>query len=583
MKKFTLRKGVVTLFLLIAISATQLMAQTASISPANANIGVNQSQFFTITTSGFGGDNNDRTFAYTISGPGVTNPATPVSYNCSSGCNSETHGFQFTTAGTYTISVTVTQTQGGAAVASASTTLTVWTPNLYSTSGSSAIMNWNINPVTGEVINGGELFTPSVSTAALAKNVPSPNDPAGSLYYLENTAYQNNGLVNLYAAAPNGTDETLVGSVDINGNSNIGLGFVRLGFDATGTGWILAGDGSTILYLAKFTGNGLSPATITPLGTVSISGTGSASDFFNGDLAISGSGTMYIVANVNDGDTYVYTMSSLSGPTYTITRKWKLVQPGGANFTGSVNGVAFTQSGSLHISTSDGLYFIDQATANVASGTVECDQVLAQTGLTDLASDKFPMQTTLPAKLLSFNAILNNGIASLNWESENEQHFSHYEIERKGNSSSSFEKIGVKTALNSNGRNSYSYPDNISTLSDNIFYYRLKMVDVDGTYLYSQTVMVRKDGKAVSGVRISPNPANGGSDVTLRFDASASVMVSIRVLDMTGRTLLEQQNRTSEGTNSVTLNNIRSLQPGMYLVQMKNGDQLETTKLIISR
>ncbi len=583
MKKFTLRKGALSLLLLTMISTSRLFAQTATISPANANIGVNQSQFFTVTTSGFGGDNNDRDFTYTISGPGATIPASPVTYSCSSGCNSESHGFQFTTAGTYTISVTVTQTQGGSAVASTSTTLTVWTPNLYSTSGSGAIRNWNVNPVTGDVLNGGELFTPSVSTAALAKSMPTPSDPAGSLYYLENTNYSNTGVVTMYAAAPNGTGETQVAAVDINGSSNTGLGFVRLGFDAAGTGWILAGDGSSILYLAKFTGNGTSPAVVTTLGTVTISGTGSASEFQNGDLAISGSGAMYVVANVNGGDTYVYAMNNMSGPTYSLARKWKLVQPGGSNFTGSVNGVAFTQSGSLHISTSDGLYFIDQATANIVSGTVECALAFSQTGLTDLASDKFPMQTTLPAKLLSFTASLKNDVTSLVWESENEQNFSHYEIERKGGSGSSFEKIGTKDALNSTNKNAYSYSDNVSAVTDNALYYRLKMVDEDGTYLYSQTVMVRKDGKALQGVKISPNPANGASDVTVRFDAPAAAMVNIRVVDMSGRILLEQQNRASAGTNSVTINNIRSLQPGMYLVQLKNGEQLETTKLVISR
>src|SRR5690606_29692718 len=96
MKSFTFLKGLLSAIGVVMLAAAS-QAQTASISPQNATIITNSSQTFTITTSGFGGNNQDRTFAYTISGPGATIPATPASYNCTSGCNSEGHTFQFPT------------------------------------------------------------------------------------------------------------------------------------------------------------------------------------------------------------------------------------------------------------------------------------------------------------------------------------------------------------------------------------------------------------------------------------------------------------------------------------------------------
>lgn len=581
MTSFTPKKAVLCLLLLFIISATKLSAQSITISPANANIGANQSQSFTITCTGFGLDDNDRTFAYTITGPGATIPATPTSFNCTSGCDVESHLFTFPTAGTYTISVTVTQTEGGGAVASNSTSLIVWTPNLYASFGAGVIRNFNSDQGTGVLNHGGDLFTPAVAVDALAKNSITGADPDGSIYYLDNVA-ANGGTVNLYSSMPNTNSETLVATADINGVSTNDLSFSRLGFDATGTGWILAGDG-TSLYLASFTGNGGAATTINSLGTVTIASPGVIGDFENGDLAISGAGVMYVVASVTAGDTYVYTINSLAGPTYTLSRKWRLVQTGGANFTSPVNGIAFTSNGSVHVSTTDDLFFIDQVNATVSNGTIECAQVFGLTGFTDIASDNFPALTILPVKLLGFSGSINNGIVTLNWESENEQNFSHYEIERKGASGGSFQKVGNKTALNSSGRNNYSYADNITNLSDNVVYYRLKMVDIDGKFNYSQTIMVRRDGKAVSGIRISPNPVINGTDATLRFTATANALVNIRVVDMTGRTMLEQQNRISQGANSVTINNIRTLQSGMYIVQMKNGDQVETTTFTITR
>ena len=99
MKKFTF-KGIIALFFLFAFSQNESFSQTATITPANSVILAGSTQTFTVVTSGFGGDNNNRTFAYTITGPGATIPATPTSIICTSGCNSEDHSFQFPTAGT---------------------------------------------------------------------------------------------------------------------------------------------------------------------------------------------------------------------------------------------------------------------------------------------------------------------------------------------------------------------------------------------------------------------------------------------------------------------------------------------------
>lgn len=581
MKKFTLKKALLSSLLLVTISAFKLSAQSITISPANANIGANQSQSFTITCTGFGADDNDRTFAYTITGPGATIPATPTSFNCTSGCDVESHLFTFPTAGTYTINVTVTQTEGGGAVASNSTSLIVWTPNLYASFGAGPIRNFNSDQTSGVLNHGGDLYTAAVTVDAIAKNAITGTDVDGNIYYLDNVA-ANDGVVTLYSSPPNTNGETLVATADLNGASTSDLNFARLGFDPTGVGWILAGDG-TDLYIASFTGNGVNPTTINVLGTVTITAPGTIADFENGDLAISGTGVMYAVASVTAGDTYVYSINSLAGPTYTAARKWRLTQGGGANFTTPVNGIAFTSTGSVHLSTSDDLFFIDQASATIVSGTIDCAQVFNLAGFTDIGSDNFPVITILPVKLIGFSGSINNGLVTLSWETENEQNFSHFEIERKGASGGNFQKVGTKTALNGSGRNNYSFADNISNLSENVVYYRLKMLDLDGKFNYSQTILVRKDGKALSGIKVSPNPVINGTDATLRFNSSVNATINIRVVDMTGRTMLEQQNRISQGVNSVTINNIRTLQSGMYIVQMKNGDQVESATFTITR
>jgi hypothetical protein len=202
--------------------------------------------------------------------------------------------------------------------------------------------------------------------------------------------------------------------------------------------------------------------------------------------------------------------------------------------------------------------------------------------LQDLASNVWPLQSTLPVTLLSFSGVYNNGSTTLNWETENEVGFSHYEIERKG-ASGSFAMIANKQSKGNAGKSSYQHVDNISALTDEVVYYRLKMVDFDGKYKYSNTIMVRKEQKVLTGITINPNPVVKTNDATVRFQSAVNTIVTLRVIDMSGRMVMQQQNRVSEGVNSIPVNNLERLQPGIYIVQLQNGEELSAVKLSIVR
>lgn len=590
MKSFTFLKGFLSV-IGVALMAATSHSQTATISPLNASIITNSSQEFTIVTTGFGGNNQDRTFTYTISGPGVTIPATPASFNCSTGCNTEEHTFQFPTAGTYTVSITVTRNSNPAVTASASTTINVVPANIWVASNDGTTVAGyavsNGNPVAGPAT----IFTPNFPnavntynrTAALGRNT-SPSPTLGHFYWLGTSSgnNQNNGLVEVFASTATGANRTKIGQLDLNGGSGAELGFVRLGMGPEGTGWILAGDGTT-LYLARFMSNGVNPVTITMEdASVTLAG-GTVATFQNGDICISGNNNLYALANDGNGVTQIF-IGQPNGANTTLTKKWDLVDGANNPFTGSVNGVGFDLLGSLYLTTSTGLFYVDQSTVNGPAGTVECSLVFAQTGLQDLASNVFPTQSTLPVTLLNFTATLNNGVTRLNWQTENEVMFSHYEIERKSPSSgTSFVTIASRNSAGSTSISNYQHDDNISSLSDDVFYYRLKMVDLDGRSKYSKVIMVRKEMKTITGIRVNPNPVVRGEETTLRFESSTRASVSLRVVDMAGRVVSQQQNRVNEGLNSIPVNNLERLQPGMYIIQLQNGSELSAVKLSIIR
>ena len=462
------------------------------------------------------------------------------------------------------------------------------TPNLWATtSNGTQVSSYIVS--NGTYISGPTtIFTATypnatntyTRTAALGRNA-SPSPANGYFYWLGTSSgnNNNNGLVEVFGSTATGTSQTKIGQLDLNGGSNNNLGFVRLGIGPDGTGWILAGDGTTV-YLAKFATNAVNTVPIVlEDNNITLSG-GAASTFTNGDICISGNNNIYALANDGNGITQIF-IGTPNGNATILTKKWDLVNPNNSPFSGQVNGVAFDVLGSLYLSTANGLYFIDQNTVNGPAGTVQCALVQAQTGLQDLASNVFPQQSTLPATLISFTGTLKNGITTLSWDVENEANFSHYDIERKSASADVYTNIARKTASGSSMRSTYLYADNIAALADNVIYYRLKMVDMDGHYKYSTIIMVRKDQKKLTGITINPNPVNSADAATVRFQSASNTLVTLRVVDLAGRTISQQQNNVSEGINSVPVKNLAHLQPGNYIIQLLNGDELSAIKFTV--
>lgn len=554
---------------------------------------VGQSLNLTATRSANGNwPNGNGNFNYLWSSTGPAVPAFTNNNVTITGTSSATVAGPFSTAGTYTIICTVQeQGAGGLTVASVAKTVNVLVAaptaaNLWATSSDGT-------QVSSFVVSNGtyfagpnNIFDPTVvgattltSTAALGLS-DKPTVNTGFFYWLPNTG--TNGVVNIYGASFNGSSKAFIGTLDVNGASNNSLGFVRLGMGPDGTGWILAGDGTTV-YLAKFAANGLNPVTpvLEDANGVTLNG-GAASTFQNGDVCVSGNGNIYALANDGGGVTQIF-IGAPNGNSTTFNKQLDLVDNNNTAFSGTVNGVAFDVLGSLYISTGSGLYFIDQNTVNGPAATVGCFLVQAVTGLQDLASNFFPTQSLLPAKLLSFAASYKNQNTLLKWDVESLQNFSHFEVERSSNGVD-FGSVAAKQPVgNPADRATYQHTDNLAAVSGTAFYYRLKLIDLDGRFTYSNVILVRKEEKAITGIKISPNPVLGNATTTVRFEAAANITVDFKVVDLTGRIVLAQQNAVTEGTNSINIANLNRLQPGMYILQMNTGNTTETAKFIIAR
>ncbi len=559
MTQLSFQKGIATLSLLFSFSIISVNAQTVEASPQNLIRPVAPNTTTISLDRLNGGWGGSGTYVWTVS------PTTGVTIGSYSQTNPNAGDATATFSGAAVGAYTFTLTRGAV-----SASVTVQVGNLAATSSSGTrVSSFLVN--NGVSLSGpGNVFTPSVTTAALGLSA------SGFYYYLPNTFNGNDGNVTVYAANPNGTGNTPIGSIDLNGASNSDLGFVRLAIDAAGVGWILAGD-NTQLYLGRFTANGTNATSITSVDPSVTVVNGQVSTFFNGDICFSGTGSLYALANSSSGVTQIFT-GTPNGANTTLTKKWDLRDPNGNAFSGSVNGVAFDAQGSLYISTSTGLYFIDQQTVNTATGTVQCALVTAVSGLTDLASNLYPQQSTLPVELVSFSGVYRNGITRLNWETAGERNFDRFSIER-AKDGGSFSAIGEKPATGAN-RQQYEFSDDLTAAGRGVYTYRLKLIDQDGQFKYSQVILVRAETKTITGITLSPSPVTNGM-ATVRFTADRNSQANVQVLDLTGKKVLGQNIKVYEGTNSVSLDNLGRLPSGTYVLHLAYDQESSVLKFVI--
>lgn len=174
----------------------------------------------------------------------------------------------------------------------------------------------------------------------------------------------------------------------------------------------------------------------------------------------------------------------------------------------------------------------------------------------------------LPIALLSFTG--NNAGASnnLQWSTATETNNASFEIERSANGVN-FTKIG---ALNGAGTSSsvtqYTYTDAAPFVGTN--YYRLKQIDVNGVFVYSEAIAVSAKSAAKSSVAIYPNPASNVATLTV---SNAYLNTTAQLYGIEGK--LQQTIIVKNNQQAI---NIQPLAKGIYMLKLNDGTILKVVK-----
>ena len=176
---------------------------------------------------------------------------------------------------------------------------------------------------------------------------------------------------------------------------------------------------------------------------------------------------------------------------------------------------------------------------------------------------------TLPIKLKSFIAQKQHETTLLTWQTATEQNNKEYQIERSGDGNT-FKEIASTQSKNSVSGSRYSYVDTHPLSGNN--YYRLKSMDIDGKFSYSNIDKVTFNLNA-NNVIVYPNPAKDILTVQSNFKGER---LNITLTDLAGRKILQ----TIKQNNQLIEIPIFDLRAGFYLLKINDGISSVSKKII---
>jgi len=187
----------------------------------------------------------------------------------------------------------------------------------------------------------------------------------------------------------------------------------------------------------------------------------------------------------------------------------------------------------------------------------------------------------LPVELTSFTLKQLADKIQLNWVTKTEVNNYGFNVERKINEGE-WNSIGfVEGHGNSNSPKVYSYSDKDLFAGGSNFQYRLKQVDTDGSFEYSDVVEVEVVPNQFELSQNYPNPFNPST--TIRFSLPQASQVKINIFNMIGEQVATIADGMYEaGYHKITFN-ASNLSSGAYIYRLESSDFVQVKKMILLR
>jgi len=186
--------------------------------------------------------------------------------------------------------------------------------------------------------------------------------------------------------------------------------------------------------------------------------------------------------------------------------------------------------------------------------------------------------TPVPVELTSFTAIANNGAVELNWTTATETNNQMFEIQRQS-SGSEFTTVGFVSGHGTTTETQqYNYVDR--TVATGTYSYRLKQVDFDGSFEYSDVVEVDVQTPLTFALDQNyPNPFNPSTSIQYSIPETGNVRLA--VFNLIGEEVAVLVNGTVQAGHYEVSFNASSLPSGVYLYKLQSANSVEVKKMML--
>lgn len=177
---------------------------------------------------------------------------------------------------------------------------------------------------------------------------------------------------------------------------------------------------------------------------------------------------------------------------------------------------------------------------------------------------------SVPVELIDFTGRVSDNVVILTWHTASEINNFGYEVERSSDSQK-FKKIGfVRGNGNSNTVQKFEFID--TDISAGRYYYRLKQIDLDGTFVYLKTIEISLNlPEEFQLLQNYPNPFN--LETRIEYHIPSSGFVTLKVFDVKGKERDILVHEHLPGGYHKTIWNAHDLPSGVYFYQLSvKGD-----------
>ncbi len=217
---------------------------------------------------------------------------------------------------------------------------------------------------------------------------------------------------------------------------------------------------------------------------------------------------------------------------------------------------------------------------DLGNGAFSSSTVTASTAMTSfsdlsLATSKDDTNP-LPVEMLYFEAYVKDAFINLEWATAKEINNDYFEVQKSLDGIVYHEVTQIQGAGSTSLQQSYKFTDEYPI--PGIQYYRLKQVDFDGAFEYSEIVIVdyAPNGRSFK-ANLFPNPLIE-KEITVELQTSDFTSpAEITVMDLNGRLVMNQMFEINSMNQQIKLD-VSDLKSGMYLIRIRQRDQVIVAK-----